>query len=144
VFIGYRHYDRMGIAPLFPFGHGLGYTGFDLSGLVVEPDGSALSVTLTNTGSRAGATVVQIYVGDTEASVPRPAKELKAFAKVTLQPGEARALRFALTARDFAFFDVQAGLWRVEPGSFTVTAGLSATDLRASAPVRRQAETLPL
>ena len=109
VFIGYRHYDRQGIAPLFPFGFDLGYTRFELSDLAIDEsrfdlDGLlSVSLTVTNTGKRAGSEVVQLYVGDDSASVPRPAKELKAFAKVRLGPGEAPRIRLELTDRDFAF-----------------------------------------
>ena len=132
VFVGYRHYDRMGIDPLFAFGHGLGYTRFDLTGLMVAADG-AVEVTLTNTGDRSGTTVVQVYVGDPEAAVPRPKKELKGFAKVTLAAGEARVVRLDLELRAFAFFDVAAGAWRIEAGAFEISAGFSAADLRCRA-----------
>ncbi|MFQ8430029.1 beta-glucosidase H [Amaricoccus sp. W119] len=135
VFIGHRHYDRAGIVPLFPFGHGLGYTSFELGDLAAEATEAGAKVTLTvrNTGARAGSTVIQIYVGDDEASVPRPERELKAFARVTLEPGEARGLDFDLGQRAFAFFDTGTGGWRVEAGGFTIWAGFSATDLRAEA-----------
>ncbi len=137
VFVGYRHYERQGIAPLFPFGHGLGYTDFELSGLAVDPaaGGASARLTVTNTGARRGSTVVQIYVGDQDASVPRPVRELKAFAKVTLEAGEARELAFDLSPRAFAFYDTGAGAWRVEAGSFEISAGLSATDIRAQAEI---------
>ena len=134
VFIGYRHYDRHGVAPLFPFGFGLSYTSFALSGLSVdasafEADGDAsVSVTVTNTGARAGSDVVQLYVGDQEASEPRPEKELKAFAKVELAPGEARKVSFTLDARAFAFYKTAAQHWLVEPGRFTLRAARSAAD----------------
>ncbi len=144
IFIGYRHYDRLGIDPLFPFGHGLGYTTFDLSGLTVSTDGASVKVTLTNTGARAGATVVQVYVGDVECSVPRPVKELKGFAKVRLQPGEGRQIEVALDPRAFAFFDVAAQLWRIEDGAFDLSVGFSAQDLRQTRRVTRSAATLPL
>ena len=142
LFIGYRHYDRHGIEPLFPFGHGLGYTSFDMSGLTVSPDGVAL--TLTNTGERTGSTVVQVYIGDRECSVTRPAQELKGFAKVTLQPGEVRLVRVPLTPRAFAFFDIAAKAWRVEAGVFDISAGFSATDLRLTAEVTLGDQILPL
>lgn len=144
LFIGYRHYDRLGIEPLFPFGHGLGYTQFDISDLQVSPDGADLRLRLTNTGPRAGATVVQVYVGDAEATVTRPERELKAFAKLRLQPGESREVALALPPRAFAFFDVAAQAWRVEAGAFTLSVGLSAGDIRARATVRRGAELLPV
>ncbi len=136
VFIGYRHYDRMGTAPLFAFGHGLSYTRFAMEGLQADPSG-AVRLRLRNTGANSGTTVVQLYVGDPEASVPRPEKELKAFAKVHLKAGEVRDITFTLTDRDFAFWDVAAQNWRVEAGRFVISAGFSAIDLRASVEVVR-------
>lgn len=144
VFVGYRHYDRHGITPLFAFGHGLGYTTFDMGALRVTEDGARVSVTVTNTGDRVGSTVVQVYVGDPEASVARPLKELKGFAKATLDPGASREVEVALDARAFAFFDVAVGGWRIEAGRFEISAGFSATDLRASAEISRAGEMLPL
>jgi beta-glucosidase len=151
VFIGYRHYDRHGIAPLFPFGFGLGYTTFAVSGLSVsderfEADGAVdVSVTLTNTGSRAGSAVVQLYVGDDAASVERPEKELKAFEKVELAAGESRQVSFSLDARAFAFYSTDAGRWLVEPGDFTIRGGLSSADLPLAAKViRATAMELPV
>ena len=144
VFIGYRHYTRHGIAPLFPFGYGLSYTSFALTGFSAEAEGSgaAARVTVTNTGDRAGSTVVQLYVGAPEASVPRPARELRAFAKVALEPGESRALSFALGPRAFAYFDTAARIWRVEAGRFTLEAGFSAEDIGAQVDVSLSATTL--
>ncbi|MBI1171631.1 beta-glucosidase [bacterium] len=128
VFIGYRHYDRMGTAPLFPFGHGLSYTSFALTDIRASATG--VTATLTNTGARDGSTVVQVYVGDVEASVPRPKKELKGFAKVHLAVGQSQTVTIALEDRAFAFFDVTAGQWRIETGAFEISTGFSATDLR--------------
>lgn len=143
VFIGYRHYDRHGIAPLFPFGFGLGYTTFALSDLAVsderfEAEGRLdVTLTLANTGGREGVAVVQLYVGDDKASEERPQKELKAFEKVALSAGESRQVSFSLDARAFAFYSVEAGRWLVEPGNFTIRAGLSSTDLPLEAKVSR-------
>ena len=134
VFIGYRHYDKHGIAPLFPFGFGLSYTRFALADLAIdassfETGGSVtVSVTVANTGERAGSEVVQLYVGDDDASVPRPEKELKAFAKVHLQPGESRRVVLELDDRAFAFYDVKAQHWMVEAGRFTLRVAQSAAD----------------
>ncbi len=144
VFIGYRHYDKHGIEPLFPFGHGLSYTRFELFDLQTEagPNGVTARLSVTNTGARAGSTVVQLYVGDPDASVPRPVKELKAFEKVLLDPGQSRDLSLELPPRAFAFFDTDAGAWRVEAGSFTIAAGFSAMDIRARTEVSLDASTL--
>jgi beta-glucosidase len=143
VFVGYRHYDRTGITPLFPFGFGLGYTQFELGELSVdagrfEADGDvAVSLTVTNTGGRTGSAVVQLYVGDDATSQPRPRKELKAFAKVRLEAGESRRLTLRLDARAFAFYRPEAKHWLVEPGSFTLFAGTSAADIALSAKLSR-------
>ena len=139
-FIGYRHYDRMGIEPLFPFGHGLSYTSFDLTDVTATSTG--VTATVTNTGARAGSTVVQVYVGDVAASVPRPIKELKGFAKLHLAAGESCKVTIALDDRAFAFFDVTAAQWRIEAGAFEISTGFSATDLRSVSTVERAAALL--
>jgi beta-glucosidase len=146
LFIGYRHYDIRGIAPMFAFGHGLTYTDFALSELAVVRTGAGARATirLTNTGERRGSTVVQLYVGDSEASMPRPLRELKAFAKATLDPGETRELAFDLAPRAFAFFDENARNWRIEAGSFEISAGFSAADPRQSVSLTMRESMLPL
>lgn len=143
VFIGYRHYDKQGLEPLFPFGHGLSYTTFDLGDAVVAAGNGRASVTatVTNTGARDGTTVVQVYVGDPEASVPRPEKELKAFVKVTLAAGESRRVTLDLPPRAFAHW--QDG-WQVEAGTFRILTGFSAADLRHEAVVQMAERRLPL
>ena len=141
IFVGYRHFDREKIVPLFPFGHGLSYTTFGYAKMSVLPvSGSndkrySVSVEVTNTGGRAGSEVVQIYVSDGHSSVPRPPQELKAFARVALQPGEKATVRLALDESSFAFFDPAKKRWTVEPGTFTVHAGSSSRDLRLSQPI---------
>lgn len=143
IFVGYRHYDRVGMTPLYPFGFGLGYTSFALSDLAVddsrfESDGKlVVSLTAANTGDRAGSTVVQLYVTDDKSTEPRPAKELKAFEKVHLGPGESRSVSFALDARAFAWYREAARHWLVEAGSFTIRVGQSSADLPLSASVTR-------
>ncbi|MDZ7904576.1 MAG: glycoside hydrolase family 3 C-terminal domain-containing protein [Cypionkella sp.] len=134
VLIGYRHYDRHGVTPLFPFGYGLSYTDFALSGLTPGDDLRA-QVTITNTGAQAGTAVVQLYVAPQNAPVLRPEKELKAFAKVHLAAGETRTLSLQLTARDFAYWDSGARNWHVAAGDYTLRAGLSAADLRLDAAI---------
>ena len=131
VFIGYRHYDRAGLAPLFPFGHGLSYTEFALSDLSAEAVAREVQVrvTATNIGGRRGSVVAQIYVGDPVASVPRPVRELKGFAKAELGPGESGVLSITLPMRAFAWFDTEARAWRVEAGRFDISAGLSAAEM---------------
>ncbi len=142
--VGYRYYDTKGIAPLFPFGHGLSYTRFALSALVapkmaeiaaLDETPVEVAVTVTNIGSRPGAEVVQLYVRDVAASLMRPQKELKGFAKVALQPGESRTVAFALDRRAFAFYDPYERAWVVEPGDFELLVGTSSWDIRAQATV---------
>ena len=143
IFVGYRHYDRLGMTPLFPFGFGLGYASFAVSDLTVddtefEAEGSVMvGVSVTNTSGRDGAAVVQLYVSDDVSSDPRPAKELKAFRKVQLKAGESRQITMALDARAFAFYRVAAKHWLVEDGSFTLRVGLSSADLPLTAIVSR-------
>ena len=129
IFVGYRHYDRKQIAPLFPFGYGLSYTRFEYRNLQVLPegigigDGFEVSVAVRNAGERAGKEVVQLYVGDLASSVERPVRELKAFEKVDLEAGEVRTVRFALDERALAFYDLERKAWVVEPGDFEIVVG---------------------
>ncbi|MCX7680612.1 MAG: glycoside hydrolase family 3 C-terminal domain-containing protein [Anaerolineae bacterium] len=138
IFVGYRYYDAKEIEPLFPFGFGLSYTTFEYSDLRVPEQariGEPVEVTVTvrNTGDRAGKEVVQLYVGDRVASLPRPPRELKGFAKVALQPGESRTVHFTLERRAFAFYDPWRREWVVEPGEFEILVGASSRDIRARA-----------
>lgn len=148
VFIGYRHYDRHGIAPLFPFGFGLGYTSFAVSELAVdasmfETDGRvSVSVTVENTGRRAGSEVVQVYVSAPDATVERPAKELKAFEKVHLGPGERQRVTLELDERAFAYYRTEAQHWLVEPGRYVVRAARHAADAGLAAEVVRESRLL--
>lgn len=136
IFVGYRHFDTKGIDVLFPFGHGLSYTTFEYRDLKIAPskikaqDKVKIQLTIQNTGNRPGAEVVQIYIGDPEASVPRPVKELKAFKKVFLKPGEKRTLTFYLDKTALSFYDMEKKDWVAEPGKFIVYAGSSSRDIR--------------
>jgi beta-glucosidase len=139
IFVGYRYYDKKEVEPLFPFGFGLSYTTFEYSNLrlgkgSIGPDEKLdVSVDVTNTGARAGSDVVQVYVRDEESSLARPPKELKAFAKVALEPGETRTVSFALDRRALAYWDDQIHRWVAEAGEFTVLVGRSAADILQSA-----------
>jgi beta-glucosidase len=136
VFVGYRWYEARQITPLYPFGFGLSYTGFTYNDLTLTPaslkpdETLTVSFTLTNTGNLPGQEVAQLYLQDVDASVPRPVKELKGFAKVLLQPGESRTVRLTLTARDFAFWDVKEHKWLTEPGEFRILVGANVSDIR--------------
>jgi beta-glucosidase len=131
VFLGYRHFDRASVKPLFPFGYGLSYTTFAYSNLKVSPDTGNLSQPVTvsfdlrNTGKREGAEVAQVYVGDTHATAPRPVKELKGFTRVQLKPGESRHVVVTLDRRAFSFYDVNKKDWSAEPGRFGILVGSS-------------------
>jgi beta-glucosidase len=131
--VGYRWYDTKKIEPLFPFGFGLSYTTFAYANLRVTPTGptaAKVECDVTNTGARPGAEVVQLYVTDPQASVPRPDKELKGFAKVSLAPGETKTVSIDLNARSFAYYSPEKHGWRVDPGSFGILVGSSSRDIR--------------
>lgn len=138
VFIGYRYYDERQIPVLFPFGHGLSYTTFEYSNASLssrefkDVDGVTVSVDITNTGSMAGQEVVQVYVHDRKASVRRPPKELKGFAKVSLQPGETKTVSIHLDFRAFAFYHVKHKTWVAEAGEFDILIGASSADIRCT------------
>lgn len=138
VLVGYRWFDTRKIRPLFAFGHGLSYTTFGYGKLSADaskigPDGAmTLSVDVTNTGSRAGAETVQLYISDTKASVKRPAKELKNFAKIYLEPGQTKTVTFTVRPSDLAFFDTGVHAWKAEPGEFRAHVGAASDDIRSS------------
>ncbi len=136
IFVGYRWYDTRRIVPRFCFGHGLSYTTFALD--APEWDGRVLRVRVTNTGARRGAETVQCYVHDVESTVARPQQELKAFAKVSLDPGESRVVELALDDRAFAFWDVAAHGWTVEPGTFELRVGTSSRAIAHRVTIDRQ------
>lgn len=148
VLIGYRWYDTRLLDVAYPFGHGLSYTTFDYSDVTATVTGEgassavAVSVTVTNTGDRAGAETVQVYVGDPEAAVLRPTRELKAFAKVTLEPGESRTLQLALDARDLSYWHPALRRWVVGGGRTVVEVGASSRDIRGTAEVAVTGEPL--
>ncbi|MGA7880768.1 MAG: glycoside hydrolase family 3 C-terminal domain-containing protein [Terrimicrobiaceae bacterium] len=138
IFVGYRWFDARGVEPLFPFGHGLTYTTFELSGLSVESVATDLRVALTvkNTGDRPGSEVVQIYVGQRAPSVERPPRELKEFGKVALEPGESRRVQFDLRRAAFAFWSEAKRHWVVEPGEFLIEAGVSSRQIVLTCAIR--------
>ncbi|HTP10659.1 MAG TPA: glycoside hydrolase family 3 C-terminal domain-containing protein, partial [Anaerolineae bacterium] len=135
VFVGYRHYDFREVEPLFPFGHGLSYTTFEYSEwtmpeVVKRGEAVKIYVKVKNTGAVAGKEVAQLYVCDVQASVQRPVKELKGFAKVALQPGEEKTVAFELNERALAYYDPDQKAWVTEPGEFEVLIGSSSQDIR--------------
>jgi beta-glucosidase len=146
VFVGYRHYEKYGIKPLFPFGHGLSYTEFALSDVTVHTndEGIEISVNVTNVGDRSGSTVVQLYISDQNSTLERPAQELRAFKKVSLQVGQKTIVNLVLSPRDFAYFDVSDDCWRVNGGTYTVHIGFSSSDIVMTQDVTQTACVLPV
>ncbi|WP_257446170.1 beta-glucosidase family protein [Archangium lipolyticum] len=135
VFIGYRYYDKKNLTPLFPFGFGLSYTTFAYSDLTLSAqsiqDTGSLTVQLKvkNTGNVAGKEIVQLYIREDRPVVSRPDKELKAFTKVALEPGQEKTVSFTLKRRDFAYYDAAHHRWSVNPGRFDILVGGSSRDL---------------
>jgi beta-glucosidase len=133
IFMGYRFYDEAEIKPRFPFGFGLSYTTFAYSNLTIKKTGTNnydVSAAIKNTGKKEGAEVVQLYVGQTKCSVPRPQKELKDFAKVSLKPGEIKIVKMHLDENAFQFFNPEKRAWVTEPGEFTIYMAASSEDIR--------------
>ncbi len=136
LFIGYRYYDKRKLPVQFPFGYGLSYTAFEYGGARVsaetfkDSDGVTVSVDVTNTGDVAGKEIVQVYVRDHEAELVRPNKELKGFAKVSLEPGETKTVEIALDFRAFAFYHPKHKQWITEDGKFDLLIGASSADIR--------------
>jgi beta-glucosidase len=137
VFVGYRGFDAEAREVAYPFGHGLSYTTFAYSDLAVRVSGTdvAVEVTVANAGGRAGREVVQLYVGDPQAAVARPPRELKGFAAVHLAAGEERRVTFGLHGRDFSYWSRAEQGWVLEGGEFTIDVGASSRDIRLSATV---------
>ncbi|WP_405171574.1 glycoside hydrolase family 3 C-terminal domain-containing protein [Paenibacillus sp. FSL H8-0280] len=135
IFVGYRYYDKKELEPLFPFGYGLSYTTFEYADLkldrteLTDQDEVNVQVRVTNTGDRAGKEIVQLYVSDVESTVIRPVRELKAFAKVALEPGESKVVSFTLNKRSFAYYNLDMKDWHVETGEFEIQVGSSSRDI---------------
>jgi beta-glucosidase len=141
VHVGYRYYDTLDVPVVYPFGHGFTYTTFAYGDVRAEPapgrgDNSwDVHVTVTNTGDRAGAEVVQVYVHDVEARVARPRHELRGFSRVSLEPGESADVVVPLDDRAFAFWSVKEGRWEIEAGEFVIEVGASSRDIRGTVTV---------
>ena len=141
IYVGYRHFDTRNVEPAFPFGFGLSYTTFEYSGLRVTPgktDGNRpveVSLQVKNTGTRAGAEVVQLYVHDGHSKVDRPLRELKGFARIELKAGEAKTVSFKLDRAALSYWSAEKKDWQAEPGTFEIQAGASSRDIRLHAPL---------
>ena len=133
LYVGYRYYDTAGVPTAFPFGYGLSYTSFAYSDLKADEKG--VTLTVTNTGSCAGAEVVQLYVAKPDAKIFRPVKELKGFTKVQLEAGESRTVTIPLDDKAFRYWNVKTDRWEVEGGSYQLLVGASSADIRLTAAV---------
>lgn len=140
IFVGYRYADKEKIKPLFPFGHGLSYTTFKYGKPTADKkvmsadDQITFTVPVTNTGSREGAEIVQLYIADKESSLPRPNKELKGFKKVRLAPGETQNVEITVDKKALSFYDDKKGEWVAEPGMFEAVIAASAEDIKGKVP----------
>jgi beta-glucosidase len=136
IYVGYRHFDKDNIQPLFPFGYGLSYTTFgyknlQLSQTQLAPAGSVTaSVDITNTGKRAGEEVAELYIHDLHPQIDKPVRELKGFSKIALQPGETKTVQFTIHPRDLAYFDVPNHQWKSDAGGYEIEIGASSRDIR--------------
>jgi len=142
LFVGYRHFDKTGIKPMFPFGYGLSYTTFKYSGLKITPASFAgnepvtVSFDVTNTGQREGAEIGEVYVSDAHEKVPMPVKELKGFGKVDLKPGQTKTITVTLNRRAFSYYDVGKKGWTADPGNFGILVGNSSENIELKGDVK--------
>jgi len=138
IFVGYRWFDTKNIPVLFPFGYGLSYTTFQYgkptisSKSITTADSLVVTIPVKNTGKVAGKEIVQLYVNDEKSSLPRPLKELKAFEKVSLEPGEEKLVSFTISKEALSFYDDKKNTWVAEPGKFKIMIGASATDIKGT------------
>ena len=133
LYVGYRYYQTAGVPVAFPFGHGLSYTQFAYSDM--HADAHSATLTVTNTGDRAGAEIVQLYVAKPNAEIFRPAQELKAFAKVKLAAGESKTVTLTLDDKAFRYWNTRTDSWEVESGTYELRVGASSADIRLTAAV---------
>jgi beta-glucosidase len=147
IFVGYRYYDSKELPVKYPFGYGLSYTKFEYKNLELShsklKNGQDLKVAveIKNIGERTGKEIVQLYLQDQVSTVKRPSKELKAFAKVNLKPGESKVVTLTLVERDFAFYSEKLNDFAVESGKFTILVGASSRDIRLSSEVEFDSES---
>jgi len=137
IFVGYRWNDKENIKPLFSFGHGLSYTTFKYSKVTADKsemdssDKISFTVNVKNKGAREGSEVVQLYISDLKSSLPRPVKELKGFEKVSLKPGEEKAVTFTIDKSALSFFNADKHEWVAESGDFEALIGASSTNIKS-------------
>jgi beta-glucosidase len=139
ILVGYRHFEKNKVQPLFPFGNGLSYTTFQYRDIRLDKEKIAkgqtiqISFTITNTGKKAGFEVAQLYISDLTSSVVRPVKELKGFEKIRLEPGETHHVTMTIDESHLAFYDIVSKAWKAEPGNFEALIGRSSADIRLKA-----------
>ncbi|MGC9199334.1 MAG: beta-glucosidase H [Acidobacteriaceae bacterium] len=138
IFVGYRYYDTYHVEPQFPFGYGLSYSTFSYSHLRIQPEGSKEVVTfnLQNTSDRKGTEIAQLYVAAPKATIPMPAHELKAFARISLNPHQTKIVRMELSHNDFDDWDPSSHRWKLLPGDYTIQIGASSRDIRLTSPLQ--------
>ena len=147
IYVGYRWNDKNNIKPLFPFGHGLSYTTFNYGKPSISSDRMAadgkitISIPVSNTGSRTGAEVVQLYITDVKSSLPRPVKELKDFKKVSLEPNQSAEIQFEITPDKLMYFDNERHEWVAEAGDFIALIGSSSSDIKNSVKFKLLSDT---
>lgn len=145
VFVGYRYYDKKQMPVAYPFGFGLSYTDWQYSNLrldkqhIRDTDTLTVQLDVTNTGRLPGKEIVELYVGNAPAGVPRPVKELRGFTKVFCTPGQTQTVTFTLNKRSFAYYHVGMHDWYAESGTYEILAGASSRDIRLRATVRMEA-----
>jgi beta-glucosidase len=145
IYVGYRYYDTKNVEPQFPFGFGLSYTKFEYSGLKVVPftefggtngvPAYVIQAKVRNTGARAGAEVVQLYVHDGHSKIDRPVRELKGFQRVELKAGETKTVEFKLDRAALSYWSPEKKDWAADPGTFEIQIGASSRDIRLRAPL---------
>ena len=141
LYVGYRYYQTAGVPVAFPFGYGLSYTSFAYSEL--KADARSVTLTVTNTGSRAGAEIVQVYAAKPDAQIFRPAQELKAFTKVWLEAGESKTVTLPLDDKAFRYWNTKTDSWEVEGGTYELRVGASSADIRLTATVEVNGTSAP-
>lgn len=141
LYVGYRYYQTAGVPVAFPFGYGLSYTSFAYSEL--KADARSVTLTVTNTGSRAGAEIVQVYAAKLDAQIFRPAQELKAFTKVWLEAGESKTVTLPLDDKAFRYWNTKTDSWEVEGGTYELRIGANSADIRLTAAVEVNGTSAP-
>ncbi|MFA3783896.1 glycoside hydrolase family 3 C-terminal domain-containing protein [Melioribacteraceae bacterium 4301-Me] len=131
IYVGYRHFDKYNIEPLFPFGFGLSYTTFSYSNIKLNKNENNITVTfeLKNTGNLQGEEIAQLYISPINPKLDRPVKELKAFKKISLQPGESKVVEMTIDKNSFAYFDEKSDSWKIDPGKYKILIGSSSRNL---------------